>query len=74
MYTIFSLLKWVVLFYLVKIGRISESTFLKFKRLTLSMLTMAMLHVSMAVHLVESVDLVNNGTGDGYYLRRDISI
>ncbi|ELR64826.1 hypothetical protein C942_01916 [Photobacterium marinum] len=38
------------------------------------MLTMAMLHVSMAVHLVESVDLVNNGTGDGYYLRRDISI
>lgn len=74
MYTIFSLLKWVVLFYLVKTGRISESTFLKFKRLTLSMLTMAMLHVSMAVHLVESVDLVNNGTGDGYYLRRDISI
>ncbi|MGF1684328.1 hypothetical protein [Photobacterium minamisatsumaniensis] len=73
MYTIFSLLKWVVLIYLVKTGRIPESTYIKFKQFTLSAIAMVLLHSTLAVHVIESVDLVSNGTGDGYYLRETMS-
>ena len=72
MFAIFSMLKWVVLIYLVKTGRISESTFNKCKQFATAVLTMTVLHLSMAIHLIESVELVNNGTGDGYYLRRSV--
>ncbi|PSW14368.1 hypothetical protein C9J01_07985 [Photobacterium rosenbergii] len=73
MYTIFSLLKWVVLIYLVKTGRIQESTFLKWKKMTLTAVTMIVLHSTLVIHLVEGVDLQSNGTGDGYYLRETFS-
>ncbi|PSW17651.1 hypothetical protein C9I98_19235 [Photobacterium sanctipauli] len=74
MYTIFSILKWVVLIYLVKTGRIPESTYIKFKQFTLNAIAMLVLHAALVIHATESVELVSNGTGDGYFLRQDDAI
>lgn len=72
MYTVLSLFKWVILIYLVKTGRIQQSTLDKCKQLTLSVMTMMLLHSAIVIHLVESVELLTNGTGDGYYLRKTV--
>lgn len=74
MYTIFSLLKWLVLIYLVKTGRIKESTFQKWKQMTLNVATMIVLHSTLVIHLIEGGELQRNGTGDGYYLRETLSV
>ncbi|MGF1878615.1 hypothetical protein L4D77_25450 [Photobacterium frigidiphilum] len=72
MYVIFSLLKWVVLIYLVKTGRISESTLIKFKKFSLAVISMVVLHASMIVHVVDSVDFIGGEMTDGYIQRRII--
>ncbi|KMV29840.1 hypothetical protein AB733_15135 [Photobacterium swingsii] len=70
MYTIFSLLKWVVLIYLVKTGRIPESVLIKCQKFTVAAMTMFIVHLAALSHVVESVDLVSNGIAEGYIQRR----
>ncbi|WP_146145609.1 hypothetical protein [Photobacterium jeanii] len=70
MYTIFSLLKWVVLIYLVKTGRIPESTLVKCQQFAIATVTTVLVYVSSIAHVVESVDLVSNGIAEGYIQRR----
>lgn len=41
--------------------------------MTLTAVTMIVLHSTLVIHLVEGVDLQSNGTGDGYYLRETFS-
>ncbi|KLV08873.1 hypothetical protein ABT56_01245 [Photobacterium aquae] len=69
MYTIFSLLKWIVLIYLVKTGRMKPATLTRFKKFTQSLASMLLLHTALGIYAIESVDLIANGRGDGYSLR-----
>ncbi|MDO6498575.1 hypothetical protein [Photobacterium sanguinicancri] len=70
MYTIFSLLKWVVLIYLVKTGRIHESVLIKCQKFTLAAMTLFVINIAAVSHVVESVDLVSKGIAEGYIQRR----